>query len=264
MHHYLNAENESSNGLPTDFYAPSFQNISNVLKAVFRLYRNNFVLIFKIVSVLTVPLIIAQYAFLSPFAFSFVGIASWLLKLAGEALLSTALIYAVVIFLRTGADPTIADSYRWGFKKWGRVILCIISFNVITALGYVALIIPGIIWSLMYALVIPVVVIEDKLVMDSFNRSRDLTKNYRGQIFLTQFLFGIIIFGATFITTHSLSGKQGVESSFLFVVAQGLTAQLLKSSYTMLSLFIYLGILSDLKQLPARDRDDLSLSIVQS
>jgi hypothetical protein len=256
MEERMYSEDERLGRLPTDFETPSFQSVGEVVGAVFRLYRDNFLPLIKIIAVVAVPLIVAQYAFLKLVQLEWTEVVSMLFSSVGESLMAGALIYAVVGYLRAGVFPKLADSYRWGFRLWGKVLLCNILLKIIVALGMLALIIPGIIFSLMFALVIPVAVVENRLVKQSFIRSEYLTKNHRGQIFLTYFLFSFVIIIISLLTTFSLGGTTGAERSLLFVVAQGLIGQVLESSSTVLTLFIYLGILKDMRKLSPPVRDD--------
>src|SRR5260370_956013 len=56
------------------------------------------------------------------------------------------------------------------------------------------LIIPGIILSLMWALTIPVAVLEDKGLRDSVSRSAELTKGNRGRVFVIYTLFLVLTY----------------------------------------------------------------------
>ncbi|HEX8131717.1 MAG TPA: hypothetical protein VF527_21660 [Pyrinomonadaceae bacterium] len=241
---------ERLNSLPTNFETPSFRNTGDVVGAVFRLYRDHFLSLCKIIAVLAVPLIVAQHFLLNSLESPYPEIITGLSGVFVEALLSGALIYGVMIYLSTGAFPTLADAYRWGLKRWGRVLLCSLLFKLVTILGFMLLIIPGVIFSLMFALVIPVAVVENTPATQSFSRSSYLTKNYRWQIFVTYFLFGLIIIVVSLLTTFSFDDGTGREISLLYSLAQGLITQLLESSSTVLTLFIYLGILKDLRHLP--------------
>lgn len=248
---YPKAGNSGRRSLQTDLDVPSFQNTGDVVGAVLRLYRDNFLSLVKIVAVQSIPLIVALYVLLnlaegpSTAEGTLTTVIVELTTRAGGLLMSGALIYAVVEFLRTGAFPPLADSYRWGFMRWGRVLLCSFLYAIIVILGTLALIVPGIIFSVMFALVVPVVVCENTSVRRSFDRSSDLTRNYRWQIFFTYFVFSLIIIVISLVTTAGLGGGATAELSLPFALAQGLITQLLESSSTVLTLFIYLGILRD-------------------
>ncbi|HEY0098806.1 MAG TPA: hypothetical protein VGB76_07620 [Pyrinomonadaceae bacterium] len=249
MNDYPHSAQAGTGSLPTDLNVPSFHNTGDVVGAVFQLYRDNFLSLLKIVVVLAVPLIVAQHIFLKLSRVPLAEVTIYVSAIVGESLMSGALIYAVVTFLRTGAFPTLADSYTWGRKRWGRVLFCSFLYMLVVVAGCMALIVPGIIFSLMFALVVPVAVLEDKPASDSFSRSRDLTRNYRLQIFLTYFVFSLLIFVISLVTNAGFGGEPEDEISLPFALVQGLITQLLESSSTVLTLFIYLGILRDTSQL---------------
>jgi hypothetical protein len=257
MNDYPHAGNARSRSLPIPLNVPSFHNMGDVVRAVFRVYRDNFLPLAKIVAVLTVPLVVVQHFFLQVSGDVSTQVIIQLSGLIGESLMSGALIYAVVEFLRGGVFPTLADSYGWGFKRWGRVLLCSFLYRIIIMLGFAFLIVPGIIFSVMFSLVVPVAVIEDTTAKRSFSRSENLTKNHRLQIFFTYFVFSIIIILVSLLTSSGFGGNATVESSLPFALVQGLITQLLESSSIVLTLFIYLGILRDVKPLTPQFQNDM-------
>lgn len=234
--------------LPTDLNVPSFRSTGDVVRAVLRLYRDNFLSLLKIVAVMVVPLIAAQYVFLRLPEITLANVIIQLLSVLGESLMSGVIIYAVVGYLSRGTFPALSEAYAWGFRRWGKVFACSLLFRLVIMVGFAMLIVPGIIFSLMFALVVPVVVVEDAPVLESFTRSRDLTKNYRVQIFFTYFVFVLIIFLITLVTNIGFGNSTAAEGSLPLALVQGLIGQLLESSSTVLTLFIYLGILRDAKQ----------------
>lgn len=250
MENYPRVETENPPNRSFDFNVPSIQNTGDVMGAVFRLYRDNFLPILKIVAVLSIPATVVQYALVNLSQMYWMVGLSFIFSTIGESLMAGALIYAAARFLRTGIFPSLGESYYWGFQCWGRVLLCSFLYSLVVGLGILALIIPGVILSLMFALVIPLAVLENTPTLESFDRSSKLTKGYRGQIFLTYFLFSLIIIVVSLITGLGFGGAARAESSPLFAVAQGLITQLLGSASTVLTLFIYLGILKDSKQSP--------------
>jgi hypothetical protein len=89
---------------------------------------------------------------------------------------------------------SIAESFA-GIK--GRVLylaLIMIGYWIGIGVGFALLIVPGIILLLMWALTIPVAVLEDKGLRDSVNRSAELTKGHRGRVFVIYFLFLVLIY----------------------------------------------------------------------
>ncbi len=75
----------------------------------------------------------------------------------------------------------------------------IVGYWLGIGIGFVLLIVPGIILSLMWALTIPVAVLEDKGLRDSVERSAELTKGHRGRVFAVFFLF-MVLFYAVYMT----------------------------------------------------------------
>jgi hypothetical protein len=89
---------------------------------------------------------------------------------------------------------SIAESFA-GIK--GRILylaLIMIGYGIGIGVGLVLLIVPGIILGLMWALTIPVAVIEDTGLRDSVNRSAELTKGSRGRVFVIYVLFLVLLY----------------------------------------------------------------------
>src|SRR5450631_3608948 len=77
----------------------------------------------------------------------------------------------------------------------GRILLVVgltIVMGMAVGLGFIFLIVPGVILALMWSLAVPVAVLEDKGVGDSLSRSSQLTKGNRGRIFVIWLLFVVL------------------------------------------------------------------------
>jgi len=79
-----------------------------------------------------------------------------------------------------------------GFRYVVPVILVSILVALLTMIGYVMLIIPGIIISMALAVAIPVVVAEEKGILAALERSAELTKGNRWGVFGVMFVVGIL------------------------------------------------------------------------
>jgi hypothetical protein len=93
-----------------------------------------------------------------------------------------------------GRPVSIAEAFA-GIK--GRVLyvaLIMIGVWVGIGVGLVLLVLPGIYLALMWALTIPVAVLEDKGLRDSVERSAELTKGHRGRVFVVYFLFLLLTY----------------------------------------------------------------------
>lgn len=174
--------------------------LGELLDRCFFLYRKNFLLF----------ACIAALPHLVLLAFQFAGIGLQSAKILtgfGAAILWTLFLMAIslgvvaasqgatvvaVSQVHLGRPASIAESFG-GIK--GRVFylaLIMIGYGIGIAVGLVLLIVPGVILALMWALTIPVAVIEDKGLADSLSRSAELTKGHRGRVFVIYLLFLVL------------------------------------------------------------------------
>jgi len=119
--------------------------------------------------------------------------------------LALAFIMAFVVeaaVARAAAQATIGDtvvteeSYRWGFRRFGSVLLIALLVGIAIFVGLLLLIIPGIIAAVMLAVAIPALVFEDKRGMEALRRSWALVKgqfwHVLGTVFLTSLITGFV------------------------------------------------------------------------
>ena len=93
-----------------------------------------------------------------------------------------------------GNDTSVSESFA---SMKGRILylaLIMIGVGIGVGIGIALLIVPGIILALMWALTIPVAVLEDKGLRDATSRSSELTKGSRGRIFMIYFLFVVLTY----------------------------------------------------------------------
>ena len=234
--------------LPIDFPFTPFQSVGDALNPTFRLYRDNYLLVGKITLAATLPLMVAQYA-LTALGETWGWGPSLFMSLASisvNSLTEGALIYAVVELLRTGASPSLRDAYAWGLWKWGKMFLCMLLMNILTRFGFVLLVVPGIILSLMFAVAIPVVAIENRGPVAALERSARLTKGNRVLILFTAVVLWLAVTVATWLTADYGVPTPGAGGASFFVsfVYAGVN-QILTSAFAVLSLHLYLGIRAD-------------------
>ena len=249
--------------LPTDIPSPQFQGAGDVISPTLEVYRKHFLLVGILVAVTTLPVALLQYVVMQAmlpgdgdpvpvtefglFAFSsatslFVG----LLSLVGTALLSGSLVYAVFELQRAGAAAA-GESLRRGLRVLPKVFLVSLLYTVITSVGYLLLIIPGVIFSLMLAVAVPVAVAENRGPVEALKRSAALTAGYRGLIFLTYFLWGLLILVINLVVTGSFA-YGGAEEMLPALLVQAVVGGMLASSSTVLTVYIFLGILQERRQ----------------
>ncbi len=170
-----------------------------VLDTTFSLYRSHFLLFTGLVALPYLVLLPFQIlnVFLHPTGFAltpgYLGIALLigLLALATSAASQGATLIAVSeIYL--GRPATISASLA---KIKGRIVgLAILTFvmGIGIAIGLVLLIVPGVILALMWALAVPVAVLEEEPIGAALSRSTELTRGSRWRILLIFVLFVIV------------------------------------------------------------------------
>jgi len=109
-----------------------------------------------------------------------------LLSIVLAFLLQAALVHGTIADLN-GKPVSIGEAVKSSFRVfWPLIGLAIVS-TLGAGVGFVLLVIPGIILLVMWIVSVPVLVVEHKGIFDSLSRSGDLTSGYRWSI------FGIVI-----------------------------------------------------------------------
>ena len=120
-----------------------------------------------------------------------------LLSIVGYLLLNGAAV-RVVSEAYLGRTSTVGDAMGFATGKMGGILVSGIAVSIIAFLGFVLLIVPGVIALCGYALVIQVVVLEDlKASTDALGRSWSLTKGFKGKVltlWFVLFMFLMLIF----------------------------------------------------------------------
>jgi len=107
---------------------------------------------------------------------------------------------------------SVGESFSRVKGEIGGVIGMSILVGLGVGLGFVALIVPGIILAMMWSLAVPVKVLENKGATDAMTRSADLTKGDRGRIFVIWLLFVVLSIGVGLLLRWPLEMAAGVTS----------------------------------------------------
>jgi hypothetical protein len=205
-----------------------------VLDRSFRLYTENFPLMFGITAILHAPILLLAFL---PAAIPHIGRSSFL---GAIAIFSTAIVdlltQLIIYPLSTGATTkAVSDKYLGNpvtvgsalSEVWanvGTLLLTQFVVGLVVMVGFMLLVVPGILWMLSYALVPPVIMIEassrtrkvfsltgkpkgnaplitDRAVTaglrygpsaDIRNRSWELVRGNRGRVFLVLLVFWVM------------------------------------------------------------------------
>ena len=107
-----------------------------------------------------------------------VGLASMIFS----AILQAALVHGTISDLN-GNKASFGDCLGTGIRTCLPVIGLTIVFSVAIFFGFILLIVPGVMLSIAWAVVVPVLVVEKTGVFATFGRSAELTKGHRWKIF---------------------------------------------------------------------------------
>jgi hypothetical protein len=194
--------------------------LGEILSAAFNIYKANASQLILIVAVVVVPLSLISALFsgvvFAPdkvkvtntggvVVFDYAGRGLGVVLLAGAigtliAVLISAVLQAAI--LRAAAQATIGDpvdveaSYRYGFKRLWSVILVSILVGLVVAVGFILLVIPGIIFLVFLSVAIPVLIVEGRRGTEAMGRSWNLVKgnfwHAFGVIVVAALIVGII------------------------------------------------------------------------
>ncbi len=120
-----------------------------------------------------------------------------LLSSAGTCLglmLQAVMAYAVFRSL-CKEEVTLEEALSKGLKRFFPVLGAAFVAGVLTMIGYMMLILPGIVLQCHFFVTVPVCVIERTRAMYSLQRSAELTKWYRGRIFLLLAFVYVVSYG---------------------------------------------------------------------
>ena len=146
-----------------------------------------------------------------------------------------ALVYALYQ-IKMGRTPTYREAMSVGFRKWGSLFAARCAAGILIALGFIALIIPGIILAVRYSLLDAAVIIEGKGTSESRVRSMELTAGRRWQILGAVILFFIPFILLSFIIYLPL----GFFESLNIMPVEVALDCILDIGYTVIEIVIFL------------------------
>jgi hypothetical protein len=123
-----------------------------------------------------------------------------LVSIVGLFLLQGALVTAVADIRDGRADLSIEETFRKAQPFLGRIAGASILAGIGILIGFLALIVPGFILLTIWLFIVPVIVLENSSIGDSFGRSRELVRGYGMNVFgvivltiLLIFVFGLLL-----------------------------------------------------------------------
>jgi hypothetical protein len=185
-----------------------------VLSRSFSIWAKNLIPFVILTAIMHVPLVIYTYVAIGNIEQSsdpestfqwwaiIVGWGSTVLGLVS----SGAIIYGVVQEMR-GNHAALGDSIAVGLRRFFPVLGVAILVAICIGLGFLALVIPGIIISCMLYVAVPAAVIEDTGVGNALSRSKQLTDGYKMRIFGISFVIGVLQWLAGWLLQKAFLGS---------------------------------------------------------
>jgi hypothetical protein len=182
--------------------------IGEILSTGFQLYRRHWRTLLAIAAVVVVPITLLQYLFgdlvrtqgettrngVVETASWSVGIAALLAALAGIVmyLALTGAITRAVAAEVAGEDPSVEQSYRFGFHRLGSVLLVSVLVGLAVIGGLILFIIPGIYIAIRLCVSIEALVVEGRRGTEAMGRSWALVGGHWWHAFGTLVVAGLL------------------------------------------------------------------------
>jgi hypothetical protein len=225
-------------GQPRGAALPRPMGIGEILSTAFQLYRRHWRTLLTIAAVVVVPLTLLHYLLGDLVRTQgettrngVVETASWSVGIAG---LLTALASILMYLVLTGAitravaaevagqDPSVEQSYRFGFHRLGSVLLVSVLVGLAIIGGLILLIIPGIYIGVRLAVSIEALVVEGRRGTEAMGRSWELVGGHWWHAFGTIVVGGLLtgIVNAVITSPFGDTGwfAQGVAAAVATVV----------------------------------------------
>jgi hypothetical protein len=182
--------------------------IGEILSTAFQLYRRHWRTLLAIAAVVVVPLTLLQYLFQDlvhtqgeTTRNGIVETAPWAVGIAGLlAALAAALMYLVLTGAITravaaevaGEDPSVEQSYRFGFHRLGPVLLVSVLVGLAILGGLILFVIPGIYIGVRLAVSVEALVVEGRRGTEAMGRSWGLVGGHWWHAFGTLVVAGLL------------------------------------------------------------------------
>lgn len=231
--------------------------VGQTIDAAIRLYRSDWKTLMVIVALIVVPFTVIQaYAIhvathpiligdrvvATRSGSATVGLLFLVNFLVVGPLINASMVRAVAgIYL--GQRPNAGQSIRFGFSKLGWVLLAVLLSSILSFLGLIALVVPGIILYIRYSFAVETVVVEGEKG-GALGRSWRLSKGLALHIFGTLFVAFILAAIATAIFTIpsallTVNGTMGTSGWVLRAALGSLGAVIVSPFSTAVGVLLY-------------------------
>jgi len=178
-----------------------------VFERIFQIYREQFTLLIPAALVLFIPV-----AILNGLVLTSGGVLAALIA-AAIAIIATYWFQGMVVeavrdILDGRRDHTVGSLFSSASPFIGKLFAAGVLAGIGIAIGLILIIIPGLFLLTIWAVIVPVIVIDRSGVLDSFGRSRELVRGSGWQVFgviVVLFLIQLVVGGALSAIGHAIS-----------------------------------------------------------
>lgn len=171
--------------------------IGRVVSRTFGVISRNFVIFFAAAVLIMLPVVAIDFYNGTPNAFAGAAAKGWMMvviafvvQLACTYLLQASLVRSAITDLN-GEKPDLGSALSTGFRLIVPVFIISILFLLGLMAGMILLIVPGFMLAAAWLVAVPVRVVENTGITETFSRSAALTKGYRWPIFWLMILYSI-------------------------------------------------------------------------
>ncbi len=226
--------------LEIDFQVAPFDSIGGLLLRATRLLFETLPFLAAITLLVNIPGKLALQIAMAALDIPAEGALSYVLMELADLLLSSlvipAIVYGLIAHLRTGRNPPVAESFRWGRRQWGKTLRNKVKVEITIGLWSLLLIVPGIVAMVKLIFTDIIVAIEGDREKQVLPRSRELSKGIEWRIFVALLPMLPLTVLQTLATLRTLQ-----FSPFVMVPVDGVFA-VIEQWMTVLILLLYLGL----------------------
>jgi hypothetical protein len=260
-------------GQPGQAALPRPLGIGEILSTAFQLYRRHWRTLLAIAAVVVVPLTLLQYLLgdwvrtrgeIS--SYQQISTATWAVGAAGlVAGLAGLLMYLVLTGAITravaaevaGEDPSVEQSYRFGFHRLGAVLAVSILVGLATIAGFILFIIPGIYIGVRLAVSVEALVVEGRRGTQAMGRSWALVGGHWWHAFGALVVAGLL----TGVVNAVITTPFNNTSWFVQAIAAAIATVITLPYGVLVGVLLYLDLRARKEQLNLeRLRTDLQAS----
>ena len=223
--------------------------VGEILSAAFRLYQRHWQRLLPIAAVVVVPLTLLQYLLgyqvrgagqtseASSWRMGVGGLVTGVAVLLMYLVLTGAITRAVAAEV-AGQDPSLEQSYRFGFNRLGAVLLVSLLVGLATAAGLILLVIPGIYVGIRLSVSTQALVVEGRRPTEATARSWALVHGHWWHAFGTLVVAGLL----TFVVNALITTPFDAANWFGQAVASAVATVITLPFSTLVGVLLYLDL----------------------